>query len=339
MVLACKRDYLRRYYNILMKYAKYLKIVICFCIVVSCSEENKIKEEIASIPVEVGIERFDRIFADVTAENLEDVKEAYPFFFPEKYDDSIWIQKTKDTLQLEINQEVEKEFSNLSLEKEALESLLRHIKYYFPEVTVPRVITVTSNVDYHRKVILADNLLIISLDTYLGADHHFYGGIQAYLRRHFVRDQIIPDVTTMYVRQLVELPRNRTFLANLIYYGKEMYLKDLFLSDFSDSIKMGYTEEQFAWAEANEEEIWRYFVDRQLLYSTEEELLPRFLYPGPFSKFNLEEIDQEAPDRVGQYIGWRIVSSYMKNNSVSLRQLLVADTETIFSNSKYKPRR
>ena len=338
-MLACKSDYLRRYYNILMKYVKYLKIVIYFCIVLSCSEENRIKEEIAAIPVEVGIERFDRIFADVTPENLEDVKQKYPFFFPEKYNDSIWIQKTKDTLQLEINQEVEKVFNNFSVEKEELESLLQHIKYYFPEVTVPRVITVTSNVDYRRKVILADNLLIVSLDTYLGADHHFYRGIQVYLKRHFIRSQIIPDVATMYVRQLVELPRDRTFLANMIYYGKEMYLKDLFLSDFSDDAKMGYTEEQFAWADANEEEIWRYFVDKQLLYSTEEELLPRFLYPGPFSKFNLEEIDKESPDRIGQYIGWRIVSSYMKNNNVSLRQLLVADAETIFSASKYKPKK
>ncbi|MFD2564279.1 gliding motility lipoprotein GldB [Aquimarina rubra] len=322
-----------------MKYNKFLKIAAIFCIIWSCGKENNIEKEIAAIPVEIGIERFDRIFADVTPENLANVKAKYPFFFPEKDHDSIWIQKTKDTIQLEINREVEKAFSNFSKEKEQLESLLQHIKYYFPEATIPRVITVTSNVDYQRKVILSDNLLIISLDTYLGADHHFYRGIQAYLKDRFVRSQILPDVATMYARQLVESPRNRTFLANMIYYGKEMYLKDLFLPDIADSQKMAYTEDQMAWAEANEEEIWRYFIDRQLLYSTDAELLPRFLYPGPFSKFYLEEIDQEAPDRIGQYIGWKIVSSYMKNNNVSLRQLLLTDAETIFSTSKYKPAR
>ncbi len=322
-----------------MKYSKFLIVPLTFCVIWSCARESKVEKEIAAIPVEIGIERFDRIFADVTPENLADVKSRYPFLFPGKDNDSIWIRKTKDTIQLEINQEVEKAFSSFSKEKEQLESLLQHIKYYFPEVTVPRVITVTSNVDYQRKVILSDNLLIISLDTYLGADHHFYDGIQAYLKNRFVRSQILPDVATIYARQLVELPRNRTFLSNMIYYGKEMYLKDLFLPDVSDSEKMAYTEEQLAWAEANEEEIWRYFIDRQLLYSTDADLLPRFLYPGPFSKFYLEEIDQEAPDRIGQYIGWKIVSSYMKNNNVSLRQLLVTDAETIFSASKYKPAR
>lgn len=322
-----------------MKYIKFLKIILFFCVIWSCAKENKIQKEIAAIPVEIGIERFDRIFADVTVENLEDVKQRYPFLFPEKEHDSVWIQKTKDTIQLEINSEVEKAFSNFSTEQEQLKSLLQHIKYYFPEVTVPRVITVTSNVDYQRKVIVSDNLLIISLDTYLGADHHFYEGIQAYLKNRFVKSQILPDVATMYARQLVELPRDRTFLANMIYYGKELYLKELFLPNFSDGEKMAYTEEQLLWAEENEEEIWRYFIDKQLLYSTETELLPRFLYPGPFSKFYLEEIDQEAPDRIGQYIGWKIVRAYMKNNNVSLRQLLLTDADTVFSASKYKPKR
>jgi len=339
MALESKGSYLYRYHNIGMKSIKFLNIIIIFCVLWSCGKENKIEKEIAAIPVEIGIERFDRVFADVTSENLVDVKAEYPFLFPETTPDSIWMQKTKDTIQLEINHEVEKAFDNLSTQKEQLESLLQHIKYYFPEVTVPRVITVTSNVDYQRKVILSDDLLIISLDTYLGADHHFYNGIQAYLKDRFVRSQMLPDVATMYARQLVELPRDRTFLANMIYYGKEMYLKDLFLPSFPSNQKMAFTEGKFDWLEANEEEIWRYFIDRQLLYSTEADLLPRFLYPGPFSKFYLEEIDQEAPDRVGQYIGWKIVSAYMKNNNVSLRQLLLTDAETIFSTSKYKPAR
>ena len=63
------------------------------------------------------------------------------------------------------------------------------------------------------------------------------------------------------------------------------------------------------------------------------------MYPAPFSKFYLEEIDKEAPDRIGQFIGWRIVSSYMENNSVSLQQMLLTDAETIFNTSKYKPKK
>ncbi len=316
-----------------------LKCTAIFCLFFSCVKESKLEKEITKIPVNIEIERFDRLFATLTEENLSDLKTKYSFLFSEKYADSVWINKTKDTIQLELNEEVEKAFSDLSKEKEQLHSLFQHIKFYFPEIKIPRVVTITSDVDYRNKIVIAKDVLIISLDTYLGKNHHFYESIQKYLKQNFEREQILPDVASMYAKNLVGPIRDRTFLGNLVSFGKELYLKDLFLPNFSNAQKMGYTEDQYLWAEANEEQIWRYFVDRQLLYSTDSDLMPRFLYPGPFSKFYLEEIDKEAPDRIGQFIGWRIVVSYMKNNNVSLRQLLVADAETIFNTSKYKPAR
>lgn len=322
-----------------MKITEFLKVVLVFYIFFSCSQKSRQQAEISNIPVDLRIERFDQLFAEATPTNLTDLKKDYPFLFPEKFPDSVWLKRMQDTLQMEINREVNKKFPSLDKEEEKLTSLLQHIKYYFPEVTVPRVITITSDVDYQNKVILAKDLLIISLDTYLGKDHYFYEAIQQYIKGNFTKEQILPDVATMYAKQLVELPKNRTFLANLIYYGKELYLKDLFLPNISNATKLGYTQEEFDWVQANEEEIWRYFIDRQLLYSTDKNLSTRFLYPAPFSKFYLEEIDRESPDRVGQYIGWQIVNSYMKNNNVSLRQLLIEDAETIFNKSKYKPTR
>jgi gliding motility-associated lipoprotein GldB len=333
------RNYLKRYYNLGMNSIKYLKFAIVFCILFSCSSESKVDKEVAKIPVEIKIERFDRLFAEVTQKNLPSLKKEYPFLFSEKYADSVWVKRSRDTIQQEVNKEVEKTFSDFSSEKNELHSLFQRIKYHFPEIKEPRVVTITNDVDYHNKVVLSKGLLIISLDTYLGKDHHFYEGIQKYLRQHFDKQYIVPDVASMYAKNQIGPIRDRTFLGNLVSFGKELYLKNLLLPDFSDARKMGYTEEQYVWAKANEEQIWRYFIDRQLLYSTDSTLMPRFLYPGPFSKFYLEEIDKEAPDRIGQFIGWRIVASYMKNNNVSLRQLIVADAETIFNRSKYKPER
>ncbi len=331
------QNYLQRYYNLNMNSARLLILIGVFCLLFSCANDSKVEKEVAKIPVEVKIERFDQMFAEMTVENLPNLKAEYPFLFSEKYADSVWINKSKDTIQLEINKEVEKAFSDFSYEEEQLHSFFQHIRYYFPEIKEPRVVTITSDVQYRNKVVLSKGLLIISLDTYLGKDHHFYEGIQKYLKRNFKRDQILPDVAGMYAKNLVGPIRDRTFLGNLISFGKELYLKDLFLPGYSDAQKMGYSNEQYEWAEANEEEIWRYFIDRQLLYSTDSNLMPRFLYPGPFSKFYLEEIDSEAPDRIGQFIGLKIVNAYMKNNNVSLRQLLLADADTIFTTSKYKP--
>ena len=332
-------NYLKSSLNSVMKSLKFLKCALVFCVLFSCDKESKIEKEIEKVPVKITIERFDRLFADVNEENLSDLKRDFPFLFSAKYADSIWLKKSKDTIQQEVNREVEKAFPDLTEEIDELHSLFQHIKFYFPEINVPRIVTITSDVDYRNKVVISKDLLIISLDTYLGADHHFYEAIQKYLKRNFIREQIIPDVAGAYAKNQVGPIRERTFLANMISFGKELYLKNLFLPETDDAVKLGYTEEQFNWVRNNEEPIWRFFIDKQLLYSTDSSLMPRFLYPGPFSKFYLEEIDKEAPDKVGQFIGWQIVTSYMKNNNVSLRQLLLADAETIFNNSKYKPAR
>ena len=312
-------------------------LVLLSCVFYSCDDTSKLDKKIAAIPVDIKIERFDKIFAGVDEQNLSKVKEQYPFLFPGVYSDSVWIAKAKDTLQHQLNEEVFKKFDNLYDFQIELEDILKRIKYYFPQVTDPRVITVTSDVDYRNKIILSKDLLIIALDNYLGADHFFYQDLQQYVKEDLVENQILPDIAKTYAKQLVELPGNRTFLANMVYYGKELYLTNLFLPYEADSDKLGYAKDELQWVQANEEEIWRYFVDKQLLYTTDASLSSRFLYPAPFSKFYLEEVDREAPDKVGQFIGWRIVEAYMKNNNVSLQQLLKNDAETIFKKSRYKP--
>ena len=124
----------------------------------------------------------------------------------------------------------------------------------------------------------------------------------------------------------------------MIYFGKEMYLKDMFLPEYSDFDKMGYTKEQQDWSLANENEIWRYFVDQGLLYDTNSDLVQRFIAPAPFSKFYLE-IDNESPGRIGVWMGWQIVRSFMNNNDVSLQQLMTMDAKEVFERSKYKPKK
>ena len=125
----------------------------------------------------------------------------------------------------------------------------------------------------------------------------------------------------------------------MIYFGKLLYFKDAVIPFKSEAERIGYTEAELDWARANEDYIWRYFVERELLYSTDSKLPSRFINPAPFTKFYLEEIDAESPGGLGQYMGWQIVRAYMKNNEVSLRDLLIADPEEIFNKSKFKPRK
>ena len=84
--------------------------------------------------------------------------------------------------------------------------------------------------------------------------------------------------------------------------------------------------------------MWSYLVEEKLLYDNNIKNYQRFIEDAPFTKFYLE-IDRESPGRVGQWLGWQIVKSYMENNEVTLDQLLKTEPTTIFNKSKYKPKK
>ena len=86
----------------------------------------------------------------------------------------------------------------------------------------------------------------------------------------------------------------------------------------------------------NELEIWTYFLENELFYNTDIDLRSRFLSLSPYSKFNLD-IDRLSPGNIGGWLGYKIVSSYVNKNNISLDELINLDHYTIFKNSKYKP--
>ena len=309
-------------------------VVLSVLAILGCGSENKISDEILNTEVDLRVSRFDNEFAKATAEDIPKLRKVYPYLFPAP--DSVWVAKLHDSLQIELWEEVKTEFVDFDVEVADLEMLFKHIKYYFPKYEVPRIITVTNDVDYNNRIILADSLLLIGLDNYLGPDHRYYAGMQNYIAADMNRDFIISNIASAFANKVVPGPKDRTFLARIIYNGKILYLKDKLMPFHSDEQKITYSEDQLAWARANEEPMWRHFIEQELLYSTDNKLSLRFLDPAPFSKFGLE-LDNESPGRLGRYVGWQIVRSFMDKNEVDLPQLLNLSAEDIFKESNYKP--
>ncbi len=314
-------------------------IIVAASFTLSCKTDSKLEYEISKIDTEVTIERFDQFFANAKPNDLQQLKKSYPFMFSKRYNDSVWINRLNDTLQKQLNAEVNKIHGDFAQSKEEIQDLFRHLKYYYKTFKTPRVITVISTgVDYRNKVIVTDSIALIALDTYLGEDHFFYSGMYQYIKQNLKPSQIVPDLAVQYAQQHIYQYRRKTLLDEMIYFGKILYFKDVMLPNISDQEKMGYTKAQLDWAQDNESNIWRHFVEKELLFSTDSKLASRFINPAPFSKFNLE-LDSESPGRLGQYMGWQIVKSYAKNNEVSLQDILNMNAEDIFNKSKFKPRK
>lgn len=315
----------------------YRFVVVLSLFFLSCDQKNKVEKAVEEIPVDIKVERFDKVFFESKPEDLPKVKKEFPFFFPPGNDDNVWLSKMQEPIWREVYTEVQKKYSNFEPVRQEFNVLFQHLKYYFPKIKIPKVITVIGEMDYNAKAIYADSLVIVALELYLGKDHKFYQ-FPNYLKQNFEEKQIMPDVVSSFTYRNIPPYEDKNLISQMIFEGKQLYAKDLLLPEYTDAEKIGYTPEQIKWCEENEAYMWRYFIEKEMLYSVDPKLTTRFIAPAPFSKFYLE-IDNDSPGRVGAWIGWQIVRSYMKNNTVTLPELLKINAKEIFENSKYKPKK
>lgn len=314
-------------------------ISLLLLVLFGCQETSRVEQEIAAIPLAITIDRFDKKFHQSTPEELPKLKKNYPFLFPKQFSDSVWFKRQKDSLQLLLQNAVDSEFPSFDTVEQELTDLFKHIRYYFPKEPTPHVIGLINNVDYQSKTIFSDSLLLLSLDTYLGSNHKLYEGIPNYIRQQMDISYLGSHVAEKFVARQIPVPQSRTFLSQMIYHGKIAYLKTLLLPRATPAHRFGYTDQQWQWTQNNQKYIWQYFIEKQLLYSTDPALVQRFIEPAPFSKFYLE-IDNETPGQLGIWLGAQIVHAYRERNpTLPLDQLLALPAQTLFQQSNYKPKR
>ncbi len=325
-----------------MKFLKtlYMKKIILFTLTLlafySCKNEDAVEEEISKIDTNVTVERFDRAFAEAKPEDLGKLKKTFPFFFSSRIPDSVFIEQMKDSFQIELNNAAKEKFGDFKTETNEIEGLFQHLKYYNKTFKEPRVIVFTNYVHYREKQVVTDTVVLLAVDNYLGADHKFYGNFPKYIAQNLKPSQLVVDLAKEYAEKQIFQSQKKTFLDEMIFFGKQLYFKDKVIPFKTDAEKIGYTQEQLDFANTNEDMIWTEFVENEMLYNTDSSLPARFIADAPFSKFQLE-LDNETPGRLGQFIGWQIVKAYMKNNEVSLQEMMQTDAIDIFNKSNYKP--
>ena len=312
--------------------------IISLLLLLSCEEGDKLAIDISSVDAEIEYLRFDREFYNSNETEFDSLRKKFFYFFPEDVPDSVWIAKISDKDNQSFFKEVDSVFKNFKNIEEDITDMLKHVKYYNKDFKMPKVVSLISHLDYENKIIYQDNLAIISIDMYLGENHPVYYQFADYQRQNFNADNIKVDLAAKIAEKNIPKFKNRTFVDKMIQEGKKMYLIDCYLPYVEDKLKIGYSQPKIDWINANQSFVWKYFVEKKLLFSTDNSLDKRFLEEAPFSKF-FSQIDNKTPGRVGQWIGWQIVRSYMKNNDVSLPEMLLKKSDVIFKDSKYKPER
>lgn len=174
---------------------------------------------------------------------------------------------------------------------------------------------------YNQSVVVADTIVLLGLNHYLGADYDGYSSFEPYQRRQKTISRIPFDVMeAITATQYPYTPQgDATALSRMLYDGAVLYAVKQAFGTPSTSELLGYEEAEFRWATENEGKIWSTLIESNFLYSTDPAIADRLLLPSPSTTI----INQAAPGRLGRFTGLRIVESYTAANpSISLETLL-----------------
>lgn len=323
--------------------------------VISCRQPGREGDDCSLKPVPLTVMRFEQDLFRLPQIRVEDVrllKKKYGTFFDLFCKRMIRIPASSDSLtahQLNAfvrDSDVQSIFrmadSLYALESRfvpELEKAFSCYKYYFPDQQVPLVVTYLSAFNY--QVIATDSVLGIGLDMFLGADREsMYGsvGFPMYMSRKFSPSYLPITAMKGWIQSEYDPDSVKNeLLSQIIYQGKNLYTMKLLFPELSDTIITGFTGSQLKWCEENESNIWGFFIEKNLLFSTVQQEYFKFISDGPTTN----GFPQDSPGNIGSWTGYRIVSAYMKNNSaISLGELMKEkDAQHILQASGYKPRR
>lgn len=317
-------------------------LFLSLCLVVfSC---NKNQEELWKKEVKVTekVEIFDISgeFFDPKV-SLKEFKEKYSMF-QGSIPDAEYEARRKDTAEIRVYQEAVKGIDKTKLKNE-LSEMFSRVKHYFPAFKTPKVYLYSSFLD--RESVIDpiffrtdEGMLFVDISAFMGEKSKNYQGLDEYHKKIMNPENLVPRITEIVAETfLISNPQENKFIDQIILEGKIKTLQDAFLPNTPDYLKMNYSQTQEEWAEANEANIWNYFVENNMVFSDDPKLYERFLSVAPFSKF-YTEIDQKSSPRVGSFIGWRICKAfYAQKPETKLSDFLKMNAAEIFNQSNYKP--
>lgn len=239
----------------------------------------------------------------------------------------------------EIYKDTQIQFADLSGLESQLKPAFTLYLTHFPNEKVPDFCTLVSGIDFQMPQVFGyDNTIFICLDMYLGKDYKYYAqsGMPKYIAARCDKKYMGTDC---FSKALVyrHLPDKTlvTLLDNMVDAGKKMlFTQTMFPSTPANDI-LEYSKEQYKWAESHESAIWHKLVEKNMVYNNSDDIIRRMMDEAPFTR----DFGNDSPGRLGVFIGFQIVQSYMKTHpGTTLKDLMkMTDSQKLLKESGYKP--
>lgn len=331
--------------------------VLIIAVAASCKSDGKQKlnnqmEELEIIRFEDELMSLDS--ADVEA-NFMEWRKKYPAFTDVFFQNVFPVEQggnfynglkafTQDSVIKSFYRLVQDKYGDFNDEAEALNEAFDNALSYFPQAKKPRIYTYISAFAMQR-FIFADtdrDGIGIGLDMFLG-DKFDYTALESgenvfskYLTRTYDEKHLVKKVMESWLEDQMGLQQGERAIDYILYNGKKLYLLKQIMPDVQDSVLMEYTGAQVEYLDKYQKELWAFYLEEQLFYTTDNYKIKRLVFPAPNS--TALRMPPETPGQTGNYLGLKIVESFMKRNpETGVDQLLSMDAQNLLEQSKFKP--
>jgi hypothetical protein len=333
-----------------------LFIFVLSVILVQGCNRNRYNVPLKGVEAKIDINRFDKTLFSTSPEDLPDTIRSLKSSGSEiprlfglvinigditgtRWEDNMLMFAT-DKQNIEVYEEVEKKFPTINDIEDKLTGAWSHYSYYFPDSLLPRVYTFVSG--FNNSIVIGDSTLGIGLDRYLGRDCRFYPmlGIYNYEILKMIPEKIPSDCMYAWASSTWPFDSGKeganSLLASMIHEGKLMYFTRCMLPSEPDTLIFGFTADQMKFCHNNENQMWEYMVEYDLLFNTDPLTIKKLTGEAPFTSY----FTKESPGRAAVWIAFRIIEDYMKNNgNMTLAELMnLTDYQSILEGARYSPK-
>ena len=219
--------------------------------------ENKVPVSADIKPEKVAIHPYGEALFSLDPMNpgppLRALTKEYGFFLGNSLDTVQILQIREfimDPLNRDLAENCRQAYPDMKFLEEGLGQVFARGKIAIPGFESPAVYTYISGLLYEMPVQYIDSVLIIGLDMYLGRNFEPYRaiGIPMFMSRRMERQNILPECARQIAISLIPPGTNpKTLLDYMILEGKVLYAMDMLLPPTPDSLKIGYTSDQYEW--------------------------------------------------------------------------------------------
>lgn len=210
----------------------------------------------------------------------------------------------------------------------------KHLKYHLPNSKLPKNV-VFMNTLFTTGVFCTEENVGIGMEWYIGGNHELVkqvpnSRITSWMKGRMKLEFLERDVVYGWLSTNIVDETKGNLAEHIIRSGKIMYLTEAAFPELEKNIILRYSKKHYDWALENEYSYWEFLVKEKMLYRVKELDIANMINDGPFTPGIPGD---DVPDRLGQFLGWRIVKQYMdENENVSLEQLIKLPYKTLLLN-------